>query len=138
MTNYQNEVKDSCKESTVSDPQYTGFSDYSDNKSTDQNREETSAARSENCFVKALKPQKRSKGSNYSKSFKYGKKKCKPLSSFKSPISLKLSKGKYFNFVQEESKQDLMFSCKVDPFNAELALFITDGDYEASKVFLTS
>jgi len=97
-----------------------------------------SNSRSENNYYDSYKSSKKGK-KNHNKilSGKYAQLDLNNIDDSKSACNVILNSGKYFESVIDESKKNLVSNFKVDDFIAELALYITDGNEEASKAFLT-
>lgn len=96
-----------------------------------------SNTRSDNGYFYPKNNRKKNKRKGKYASHKYAKLDLNSIDDRKSAPDVNISQSKYFDGIQDEPKKTLMNTFKVDEYTAELALFITDGDIEASKAFLT-
>lgn len=96
-----------------------------------------SNARSENGYYNPKNSRTKNKRKGKYASHKYARLDLNSVDDTKSACDINYSQSKYFDRIQDESKKTLINTLKVDDFTAELALFITDGNIEASKSFLT-
>lgn len=129
----------STKENTTTAP-YSSYNGYGRKRNGGRRKAAYSNTRSENNYYEPFKSSKKDKNKQRNKirSGKYAKLDLQNIDDSKSACNVILNSGKYFETVLDEAKRNLVDNFKVDDFTAELALYITDGNEEASKAFLTS
>lgn len=116
----------------------TKTQDLAFNASSKRNASQSSA-RSYNPYVQSFKPKARKnnkKNNRRNKMYYANVRTINVSNSTQSTQNTRLVKSLYFDLVNDDTKQDLISTFKVDPFTAELALYITDGNEDACKAFL--